>query len=44
MSTWDLRQYIESHTPWWVIPLSIVLAGMIYGWIEFTSYAKKRKL
>lgn len=41
MSIWELRHYIESHTPWWVIPVFILVSVIIYSWIEFLSYGRK---
>lgn len=41
MSIWELRQTIEQALPWWSIPLTILLAAMVFGWVEFTSYRRK---
>lgn len=41
MSIWDIRQWLESRTPWWVMPAVIIAAAIIYGWIDFNSYGKR---
>lgn len=42
-SVWQVRQMVESHTPWWTIPAEILLAAFIVVWIQFTSYRKRLK-
>lgn len=35
MSVWELRQVIESHIPWWLVPALILAAGMTYSAWDF---------
>ncbi len=44
MTTWELRQYIESRLPWWY-PLVIILVVTVVGTLAtyLIEYFKKRR-
>lgn len=42
MTVWDVRQYWESHTPWWV-PLLVIIISIIAFIINGIIYDRKNK-